>query len=89
MTSHGDFSLDLSGFISSIKAGLAMAVTGKIKSRTFYENHEKWMPGLVPEALGEVLGQFWSPGVTQNVPGTPGVEKVMKSSSLLRLFPNF
>ena len=29
--------------------------------------------------MGEVLGPFRSPGVTQDVPGTPGAEKVMKS----------
>ena len=35
------------------------------------------------------MGPFRFPGVTQDVPGTPGAEKVTKSSSILRCSPVF
>ena len=54
------------------------------------KNHCKLTPGGgVPEALGGGPGTISGPGVTQDVPGTPGAEKVMKSSSFPRSFPNF
>ena len=36
--------------------------------------------------MGEILGPFRCPGATQDVPGTPGAEKVTKSSSFPRSF---
>ena len=36
--------------------------------------------------MGEVFGLFRCPGCPRGVPGTPGAEKVTKSSSILRCF---
>ena len=47
---------------------------------------KKGRPGGSRRLLGEVFGLFRCPGCPRGVPGTPGAEKVTKSSSILRCF---